>query len=137
MANIYGTDLYCAPNADGILDLTDTMTEVNGIDLLAQSLVRRHLTEKGSDIASPNDGIDVRKFIKQGLTQQELSLLAVHVQQELIRDQRVLPSTSVTATFNTATLALTLTEIIQTASGPFSLTITVDQVSVAVIVGSM
>lgn len=130
---IYGRDLFCAPNADGILDLTDTMQEVTGLDVLAQSLIRRHMTAKGSDISSPNDGIDVRQFIKNGLTQQELSVIAVTVQQEMVRDQRVLPSTTVVATYNTATNVMTLTETIQTAAGPFSLTLAVSSVSVDVL----
>ena len=132
--NIYGTDLACLPNANGILDLTDTMTEASGIDVLAQSLVRRQLTAPGSDIASPNDGIDLRSFIKNGITQQELSVLTVQVQRELIKDQRVLPSTTVTGTFNPATNTLTMNEMIQTAAGPFSLTIAVSAVSVTVLV---
>ena len=130
---IYGRDLATLINSDGVLDLTDTMQEVTGIDVLAQSIVRRHLTAKGSDISSPNDGIDVRTFIKNGLTQQELSLFAVVIQQELIRDQRVLPSTTVQATFNPQTRVMTLNETIQTASGPFSLTLAVSDVSVEVL----
>ena len=136
MANtdgIYGRDLATYVDADGVLDITDTIAEVTGLDVLAQSLVRRHVTAKGSDISSPNDGIDVRTFIKNGLTQQELSVIAVTIQQELIRDQRVLPSTTVQATFNTQTNVMTLTELIQTATGPFSLTLAVSSVSVEVL----
>jgi hypothetical protein len=133
---VYGRDLSCLPNADGILDLTDTMQEATGNDVLIQSIIRRHLTIKSSDIASPNDGIDVRVYIKAGLTQQDLSTLASVVQQELIRDQRILPSTTVSASYNTETLVLTFKELIQTASGPFSLTLAIGQVTVDVIVGS-
>lgn len=139
MANtdgVYGRDLFCAPNEDGVLDLTDTMTEVTGLNVLAQSLIRRHMTAKGSDISSPNDGIDVRTFIKAGLTQQQLSVFAVTIQQELIRDQRVLPSTTVQATFNPGTGVMTLNEIIQTATGPFSLTLAVSSVTVDVLQNS-
>lgn len=130
---IYGRDLACLINEDGVLDLTDTMQEVTGLDVLAQSLIRRHLTAKGSDISSPNDGIDVRQLIKNGLTQQELSVIAVTIQQELIRDQRVLPNTTVVATFNPQTNVMTLNETIQTAAGPFSLTLAVSSVTVEVL----
>ena len=112
------------------------MQEATGNDVLIQSIVRRHLTIKGSDIASPNDGIDVRVYIKAGLTQTDISGIAAAVQQELVRDQRILPSTTVTASYNTETLVLTLNEVIQTASGPFSLTLAISQVTVDVIVGS-
>ena len=135
-SNVYGRDLACLPNADGILDLTGDMQEATGPDVLIQSIVRRHLTVKGSDIASPNDGIDVRLYVKAGLTQTDISGIAAVVQQELIRDQRVLPSTTVTASFNTETLILTLTEVIQTANGPFSLTLAIGQVTVDIITGS-
>lgn len=127
---IYGRDLWCAMNANGVLDLTDTMQEVTGIDVLVQSILRRHMTTKGSDISSPNDGIDVRSYIKNGLTQQQLSLIAVTVQQELIRDQRVLPNTTVEAKFNTV---LTLNETIQMAAGPFNLTLAVSDVSISIL----
>ncbi len=132
--NIYGRDLATLPNAQGVIDLTDTMQEATGLDVLVQSIVRRHLTAKGSDISSPNDGIDVRAFIKAGLTQQEISSIANQVQQEIIRDQRVLPSTTVVAAYNQAAMVLTLTETIQTAAGPFSLTIAVSQVTVEILV---
>jgi hypothetical protein len=135
-ANVFGRDLACLPNSDGILDLTSDMQEATGNDVLIQSIVRRHLTIKGSDIASPNDGIDVRVYIKAGLTQTDISGIAAAVQQELVRDQRILPSTTVTASYNTETLVLTLNEVIQTASGPFSLTLAISQVTVDVIVGS-
>ncbi len=136
MANtsgLYGRDLATLPNANGVLDITSDLQEATGQDVLAQSVIRRHVTAKGTDLSSPNDGIDVRSYIKDGLTQRELSVIAVTIQQELIRDQRVLPSTTVVATFNTATNIMKLQETIQTTSGPFSLTLAVSSVSVEVL----
>lgn len=135
MSNIYGRDLSCLPNADGILDLTSDMQECTGNDVLIQSLVRRHLTAKGSDVASPNDGIDVRTLIKNGLTQTQISQLAAQVQQEIILDQRVTPASTVSATFDTATNVITFTEVIvPVQGGPFTLTIAIGLVTVSLLV---
>jgi hypothetical protein len=132
---VYGNDLFCAPTSTATLDLMLTMNEVSGLDLVAQSVIRRQVTAKGVDISSPNDGIDLRAFIKNGMTQQQISVIAQTVQRELIRDQRVLPSTTVVGSYTNATNTLTLQETIQTAAGPFSLTLEVSQVSVRVLFG--
>ncbi len=136
MANtygIYGNDLWCGPTSTNTLDLDPMMLEVTGIQLLQQAVIRRQVTTKGTDISSPNDGIDLRQFVKQGMTQQQISVVAQTVQQELIKDQRILPSTTVVASYDTTANVLTLQETIATAQGPFSLTLAVSAVTVQVL----
>ncbi len=130
---IYGNDLWCGPTSTDTLDLDPMMLEVSGIQLLQQAVIRRQVTAKPTDISSPNDGIDLRKFVKQGLTQQQVSVIAQTVQQELIKDQRILPQTTVVGSYAAATNTLTLQETIVTAQGPFSLTLAVSAVTVQVL----
>ncbi len=130
---IYGNDLWCGPTSTNTLDLDPMMLEVTGIQLLQQAVIRRQVTAKGTDISSPNDGIDLRQFVKQGMTQQQISVVAQTVQQELIKDQRILPSTTVVASYDTTANVLTLQETIMTAQGPFSLTLAVSAVTVQVL----
>ena len=136
MANtygIYGNDLWCAPTSTAVLDLDPMMLEVSGTQLLQQAVIRRQLTATGSDPSSPNDGIDLRQFVKQGMTAQQVSQVCQQVQQQLILDQRILPSTTVTGDYNSITNTLTLTEVIATSNGPFSLTLAVSAVTVQVL----
>lgn len=126
----YGTDLSVTPNADGILDIQPTLQYATGIDVLVQSLICRQMCVRGTVIDAPNDGIDLRTYIRQGLTQAALADLPSVVQKELQRDQRV-KSATVTGSYNTATNSLTLNEKITPVTGsPFTLTLAVSAVTV-------
>ncbi len=136
MANtygIYGNDLWCGPTSTDTLDLSPMMIEVSGLDLLKQAIIRRQVTAKPTDISSPNDGIDLRTFVKQGMTQQQISVVAQTVQQELVKDQRILPSTTVVGSYDQIKNVLTLQETIVTAQGPFSLTLAISAVTISVL----
>lgn len=128
----YGTDLAVTPNADGILDIQPTLQYATGLAVLVQSLICRQMCVRGSIIDSPNEGLDLRTYVRQGLTQQVLSSLPSVVQKELLRDERVL-SAVVTGSYDTALYSLTLTEALQTTLGPFTLTLAVTSLTVALI----
>ncbi len=131
----FGTDLVTLPNENGIIDILPTLQYATGLDVLAQSLVRRQVCVRNSIIDSRNEGIDLRTYLKDGLTQQAPAQLPSVVRTELKRDQRVREAV-VTGTYDTAKNELTLFEVITSADGPFTLTLTVSAVSVAAIVGS-
>ncbi len=131
----FGRDLASFATG-GSVDLDPSMAEATGLDVLVQSLVRRHVTPTGSAILYPNDGVDVRSYIKAGMNVQDISQICGTVQTQLRRDQRVIDC-SVTGTFDSATDTLTLTEkILANVVGPFTLTLAISQVSVLVIVSS-
>ena len=69
------------------------------------------------------------------MTQTEVSQIPGTIRNELLRDQRV-RSCTVTATFNQVTNTMTIVENIQSAVGPFTLTLLVSQVSVTAILNS-
>jgi hypothetical protein len=134
-ATFYGTDFAVAPNANGILDIQPTLQYVSGLQVLIQSLICRQMCVKGSISDAPNEGIDLRTFIRAGLTQQLLAQIPSIVEKELLRDQRV-QSATVTGNYDPVQNVLTLNEVIQSTLGPFSLTLAVSALTVTLIDGS-
>jgi len=135
-SNPYGRDLATHPNEDGLVDLTPEMQEAEGLDVLIQRTVRRQITPKGSDLSSPNDGINLIQYVKAGMTQQQVSAIPGVILQELLRDQCILRGTTVDAEFDATNTILKVTEKILSSAGPFTLTLTIDKVSVQVLVNS-
>lgn len=126
----YGTDLSVTPNANGILDIQPTLQYATGINVLVQSLICRQMCVRGTVIDAPNDGIDLRTYIRVGLTQEKLADLPSVVQKELLRDQRV-KAVVVTGSYDTEKNSLTLNEVITPVVGtPFTMTLAVSAVTV-------
>lgn len=135
--NPYGIDLQSLPNSQGVVDLDPGMIEGSGRMLLAQSLVRRFTTPRGSVIDAPNDCLDVRSFLSAGFTQAQINGLSGTLKAEAEKDERVV-NADVQATYQPSTRALTITMAIQSGYGPFSLTLSLinGQVTVSVLQGS-
>jgi hypothetical protein len=133
----YGTDLGTFPNpaANGAIDLDPGMIECTGRTLLAQSLVRRQTTPTGSVIDCPNDCLDLRGWLSNGLTQSQIQAQAGVIKTELLKDERVLDA-QVQLTYNFATQTLVIVENITSGYGPFSMTLTVNAVTVTVLMSN-
>ncbi len=129
--NPYGRDLGTFPNAlaNGVIDLDLGMTEVTGRDILSQSLVRRQTTPNGSVIDCPNDCIDIRGWLSDGVTSATLQSFAGRLKSELLKDERVL-DVLVSVAFTASTNTLTIVENFQSDYGPFSLTLTIGDVTI-------
>jgi hypothetical protein len=136
MANYFGTELWLGIGPDGSLDVDPAMRETSGLQVLAQSLVMRQFTPTGSSIGNPNECVDLRNFLSAGLTQSQTQQIGAVVQQQLLRDQRV-QTVSVQATFNTSTGILTVTENIVSNAGPFTLTLSVSNVTVTLLLNGI
>jgi hypothetical protein len=136
-ANPYGTDLGSFPNpaANGAIDLDAGMIEVTGRTLLAQSLVRRQTTPTGSVSDSPNDCVDVRGWLSNGVTTNELHALAGNLKTELLKDERVV-DVSLMVSYNAASQTLTIVENFTSGYGPFTLTLTVTNVTISILVAN-
>ena len=131
-AQPFGSCLATLPNAQGQIDLTPDMQVATGVQVLAQSLVRRQTTPRGSVLTSPNDCIDVRMYLSKGLSQSQVAALAQTIRGELLRDQRVLAaSVSIALTVDGT---MTITETILASAGPFTLTLTLTASTINVIV---
>lgn len=81
----FGGDLSCVD------DLDADMREVSGDDIasLAQALMRRILTPRGSVPDAPDYGIDLRGYLHRPSTRAELLALSGDVQNEWSKDDRV------------------------------------------------
>lgn len=121
----FGTDL------SGIYDCPANMPEVSGRLLLAQAVARRLITPRGRLIGSPNYGYDLTQFINDDLSLQGISRIQSATQDEIVKDERVLSaSVSISLDMNGSMLVKVL---LGDASGPFSLVLSVTQVSVSVL----
>jgi hypothetical protein len=94
----WGRDVACA------VDLTPSMDEVSGDRLLADAIVRRLTTRRGSlpDARAPflrnlTYGLDVTSYLNRGVTSQEIRALATKVRSEVTKDDRI-ATVSVTVT---------------------------------------
>lgn len=136
MSNYFGSDLWLGIGSNGLLDIDVTMRETSGIQVLAQSLVMRQMTPTGSSIGNPDECIDVRSFLSYGMTQAQIQQIGAVVQQQLLRDQRV-KSAIVKATWDTSTSQLTLVENVVSSAGPFTLTLSVSQVTLTLLLNGV
>jgi hypothetical protein len=129
----WGSCLATLPNAQGVLDLTPDMQMATGRDVLAQSIIRRQTTPRGSVLVSPNDCIDIRSMLSQGMTLAQLQSLSDTIRVELLKDQRV-NAAQVQINFNPLTNVTTITESIFSSTGPFTLTLTLSANTIAVVI---
>jgi hypothetical protein len=131
-SNPFGTDFAIIGAPNGALDADPAFRLQTGRALLAQRLLCRLSTPRGSVIDCPNDCIDLRDSLSDGMTVQQISQLGSSVQQELLKDQQV-TAVTVSGTFTTATSVLTLTIGITSGAGPFTMVLAVSQVTVTLL----
>jgi len=130
---LYGRDFSVVSTPTGPdIDFAHLTT---GIAVLGNSLYCRLTTPHGSVIDAPNDCLDLRALLGAGITQADMQSVQQRVQRECERDQRVL-SASVSATYNQTERALSLTIRVVSAQGPFTMTLNVTDVSVALLQAS-
>lgn len=121
MSTDFGHDLACT------LDLDPGMAEVDGITTLAQAIYRRITTQRGGLIDWPDYGFDATSLIDDGMTDRQIAVIMSSMDSEIMKDERVLRSTT-TGTF--ANQKLTASTLVTTATGPFRLVLSISSVSV-------
>ncbi len=117
----YGNDTECAS------DLTFSRTEVTGETMMAQAMLRRFTTPRGTLINSPDYGYDLRQFVKA--TTPAESIINGNVENEALKDERVADVT-VQTLFNEEAERLEVTIVGFGSEGPFDLTIGISEVTV-------
>lgn len=122
----FGTDVAC------LTDLDTGLGAVRGNDCLKQWLVHSIITPTGSLSYAPNFGVDVREYLSAAVGPLELQQLRALIRSTWESDDRV-DSADVTVSFDSNTQALGIVGSVQTAAGPFSLTLAITAVSVAVL----
>lgn len=131
----YGRDLKTVYDGKGNVDLTPGMVESTGRDVLIESLIRRQTTPRGSVIDAPNDCIDVRDWLSDGLDQTRMQQLQSAIVQQLRRDERV-EDASVSVTYDQSRRTLTIVETVIDSDGPFELTLTLSDETITIITSS-
>jgi hypothetical protein len=146
----FGTDFDLAPREitlpmpDGstrtwtTFDFAEDFGLVSGLTLVAQALVRRIVTPRGTlpDPLSPTGfdplyGTDVRRWLNEDVDATRIAgQIAAEIDTEFQKDPRVKKSTT-TTTFD-GTTATSRTTVI-TADGPFALVLAISAVSVEVL----
>lgn len=118
----YGSDISCAYDVDA------GMAELDGFDtlVLAQALLRRLDTPRGSLPDDPGYGISLRDMLNKGTTTSEIASLAGRIRNELGKDDRV-ESVAATVTPSTGldSLAVVVLVVPVDSGEPFSMTLAV------------
>ena len=120
----WGIDLRTVSDGHGNVDLTPGMLESSGRAVLAERLIRRQTTRRGSVIDAPNECFDVKDWLSKEFNPKTLSQLQGTIVQELKNDVGVLQCT-VSVDHAIATKTLTIVEKIVSSAGPFTLTMKV------------
>ncbi len=117
-----GTDI-ATPDA---LDLDPMFRTVSGARGLAEALLRRLTTPRGTLLDDASYGYDLRSRLNDSLTPYELVQIGVAARAEIERDERV---ESATATATLTGGRLRVVAQVLTAAGPFRLVLAVGSVT--------
>lgn len=109
-------------------DLPDKWRYITGQQVVAEALLRRWSTERGTLPYDLNYGTDIRGAIGESMTNAVAAQWAVALEREAEKDERI-TSCDVSLSFNPSTGKLTVTAKVQTAEGEFSLVVSVDEVT--------
>lgn len=121
-----GTGISC------IYSVGTSFTMVSEKQCLAQSLVRRLISPRGSLKWSPTDGTDLRDFLNHAQTPTGKFALEQAAKNECEKDDRV-QSAQATSVMNSANGTCQLTIKIVTANGPFDLVLLVESLTVSLL----
>lgn len=132
----FGVTLWTGANNFGEIDIDPTGLLATGINVLAQRLVLRQTTPLGSVVDCPNDCFDINDWLSANMTDGQIAQLPSQIQSELMKDQEVLAVT-VSVTYTPQNSTLVVVENIQSALGPFSLTLTVTPGNVSALVAQI
>ena len=129
----FGRDIAVVSTATGPdLDLSRMSS---GTQTVANSLYCRLTTPFGSVIGAPNECLDIRQMLGLGVTSAGLQSIQDAIKSQCERDQRVLAA-SVVCVYNLGSLTMNATINILTATGPFTLTLSVSNLTIAILTAS-
>lgn len=105
---------------------------VDGIANLARAIARRLTTPRGGLFYAPDYGLDIRGMIGGTRRADEFSSWESAIAAEAEKDDRVDAATA-TVTYDFANATATVRVDLDTSEGPFSLVLSVDDVSASVV----
>ena len=134
----------------GVTDLTAQMAEVSGRRCLAENLARRLITPRGTLIDDPNYGYDLTGFTNADMAPSDIAQMQSGITSEFLKDERV-TGAQVTVQFvgpsqvsaaQTATISnpqptplgvIIINAVISDSTGPFTLVLSVSNVTVTIL----
>ena len=122
----FGIDLSSSPDLDFGL--------VTGRRALAEALLRRLSTPRGSLVSDLDYGFDLRLLMNEALGADDLARVQMAMEAELEKDERV-GSVSSRLDFDAQRERARVTVAVATAGGPFQFVLGVDRVSVELLKG--
>lgn len=125
-----GTDLATPSDADGLPDLDPYFRTVTGAEGLAQALLRRLVTPRGSLIDDAAYGFDLRLRINGNLRPGDLGHLAALIEAELLADERV---SRTQASVTEEASGLSVAALVVSSAGPFRMVLAVSAVSASLV----
>ncbi len=125
MATFYGSDTACTTD----LPLVST-TITDPRQLIGQRTIRRLTTPRGALALindDPNFGFDVRQYVNAKLTPAQIATAQSNIQDEVTKDEQI-QSAEVAFSIGAAG-AVSIQIAMQTLAGPFSMTLTVNELT--------
>lgn len=122
----FGTTLSC------VTDFASDARTVTGFMVVGEAIARRWSTPRGRLIAYPNYGFDLQQYVNADMSPRDIAGLRAGAEAEAEKDERV-EKCKVAAALETSTGILTLSAIVQTAKGPFTLVVAVSSVTLDLI----
>lgn len=116
-----GTDLSC------VLDSPPEMSEVSGRTCLAQAIARRLITPRGRLIDDADYGYDLSQYINDDLSTADIARIQFEAESECVKDERVLGAKVV---LTVASQVMTVIVTLEDSSGPFTLVLAINDVTV-------
>lgn len=98
--------------------------------IVGEAIARRLITPRGRLVDDPNYGYALSEFVNADLPAGELARIQAGVQGECVKDERV---STAKATIVLAGAILVATIVLTTAAGPFTLVLSVDDVTATIL----
>ncbi len=101
---------------------------VTGFRVVAEAIARRWSTPRGRLIAYPNYGFDLTQYINADMSPRDIAALRAAAAAEAEKEETV-DRCQVTATLDSISGVLTLSALVDTTKGPFTLVVTASNVT--------
>jgi len=121
-----GADISALPDLDPRFQIQ------TGTRVLAEALVRRLQTSRGTLSGTPAYGDDIRQQLNGAMTQQTLFEIKTGIERECLSDSRVLTAAA-SLDWSAATETLTIGITATSADGPFRLVLAVSALTIAIL----
>lgn len=125
----FGQDILVFP------DLDASMTPTNDARVLGEAIGRRYITQRGTLPFHDDYGMDLRGYLNSEVTPDLLFQMQAEMEAEALKDERVFGA-NVAATFDPGTQAFTADVGLDTALGPYTMTVRVTQLTVELLQGA-